>query len=146
MANRLRLDTREVRHGPRWTIGVQVSSDCDRVTAALVATVGRGTDLRAEVADVSAAPIPREATSLFTQLIQPGLVSTDSDFAGRITSLRAQLAEVEALVIGNLVARSEAARTGLLGSPLAMPLLPVSRLCLFPQHARWQRPAGSAGR
>lgn len=114
MANRLRLDTTPAPGGPRWTIGVLVSSDCDRVTAALVATVGRGLDLRAEVAEVSAAPIPRESISLFTELTQPGLVSTDSDFAGRLTSLRAHLAEAETLVVGDLLARSETARTRLL--------------------------------
>ncbi|MFH1269116.1 MAG: anhydro-N-acetylmuramic acid kinase [Planctomycetota bacterium] len=114
MANRLRLDTGPAAHGPRWVVGVQVSSDCDRVAGALVATVGRGLELRAEVADLSAAPIPRETASLFTELTQPGLVATDSDFAGRVTSLRAQLAEVEALVVGNLLARSEIARARLL--------------------------------
>ena len=114
MVDPLRFDAGLAPNGPRWLIGVEVSPDCDRLAAALVAAVGRGIDLRVEVADVSVAPVAPETTALFSQLTRPGLVSTDSDFAGRITSLSAQLAEAEALVVGNLIARSETGPSQLL--------------------------------
>ena len=114
MATRLRRDTQHGHSRHRWTLGVEVSSECDRVTAALVATVGRGIELRAEIAGVSISAIPRETTALFAQLTSPGLESTDSDFAGRITSLTGQLAEVEARVVADLLARSGIAPTQLL--------------------------------
>ncbi len=114
MAPRLRLHSPHARNGPRWTIGVLVSSDCVCVTAALVATVGRGIQLRAEITGVLTARIPPETTALYDQLTRPGVAPADSDSAGRITWLNAQLAEIEAEVVGKLCSRAGVAHTQLL--------------------------------
>lgn len=109
MAKLLRLEAEHGRDAPRWTLGVQVSSDCDRVTAALVATVGRRIDLEPEIVDVATSPVPHETRALFAQLTRPGLAPPDPDFAGRVTSLCAQLADVEALLVNNLAGSGRAA-------------------------------------
>jgi anhydro-N-acetylmuramic acid kinase len=114
MAKRLRLTARQRPDGSRWTIGVQVSSDCDRVTAALVASAGHGIELRAEIADVATAEIPREARAMFEQLTCPRVGPADPDFAGRVTALCAQLADLEALVVNDLIAGSREASSQLL--------------------------------
>jgi len=108
MAKLLRLEAEHGRDAPRWTLGVEVSSDCDRVTGALVATAGRRIDLQPEIVDVATASVPRETRALFAELAGPSLAPADPDFAGRVTSLCAQLADVEALVVNNLVGSSKA--------------------------------------
>ncbi len=100
----LRLPKERGRNGPRTVIGVEVSSDCERVTAASVTAVGRRLDLRAEIVDLATAPVPRDTAALFSQLACRGAESADADFTGRITALCAQLADVEALLVNDMVA------------------------------------------
>ncbi len=121
MAIRLRRDRAHVGEGPRWTIGVQVSSDCDRAAAALVASTGKGIHLQAEIVDVAICRIPQETRALFAQLTCPRLRSTDPDFAGRVTSLSAQLVDAEALVVNNLITESGMAPHQLLGAGVLDP-------------------------
>jgi anhydro-N-acetylmuramic acid kinase len=106
MALRLRRDRAHAGEGRRWTIGVQVCSDCHRATAALVASTGTGIVLQAEIADVAICQIPQETQALFAQLTSPHLQSTDPDFAGRVTSLSAHLVDAEALLVNNLISES----------------------------------------
>jgi len=114
MAKHIQPDAQHAHSRPRWTIGVQVSSDCERVTGALVATLGRGLQLRAEIVEVSTYQVPDETTALFRRLTSPSLGQGGPDSAGRVSALTAQLAEVEALVVRNLLAGSKAASSRLL--------------------------------
>lgn len=103
MAKHRRLDGRHVRSGVRWTIGVRVSADCDRVTGVLVATSGSGLQMRPDIVDVATLDVSHDTTELFRQMTSPGFQPADSDVAGRITSLSARLAEAEALVVSHLL-------------------------------------------
>ena len=123
-------------------IGVLVSSDCSRATAALVAAVGRGSKLRAQIAEVSASEIPPESRVLFEHLSCPGAVPADSGSAGRIASLAAQLADIEAEAVGKLLGKSGLTQTqvraigvhdpGLWSSGQAMPGTSVVQLLAMP--------------
>ena len=106
MAIRRRRDRAHLGEGPRRTIGVQVSSDCGRATAVMVVGTGKGIGLQAEIADVAICRIPPETQTLFAQLTSARLGSTDPDFASRVTSLSAHLADAEALVVNNLINES----------------------------------------
>ena len=87
MAKHRWFDGRHVRAGVRWTIGVRVSTDCDRVTGALVATSGSGLQMRPEIVDVATLDLSHDTTELFREMTSPGLQPGDSDVAGRITCL-----------------------------------------------------------
>ncbi len=108
------IEAHRARDGPRWTIGVLVSSACNRVTAAAVAAVGEAVAMRAEIAGVSSCQVPKETAALFGQLTSASVSPTDSDSPGRITSLAAQLAEVEAQLVGNLLSGGIVGRNQLL--------------------------------
>lgn len=110
----LRLEAPHPRDGNRWTIGVLVSSECDRVTAALVSTVGSGIRMRPNVVEALTTEVPPETKALFSELACSTSTPADFQSAGRITSLRAQLAEIEALAIEDLLARSATAQNRLL--------------------------------
>ena len=111
MASRLRLGGFRAPSDPRWTVGLMVSSDCNRLDAALVASVGRGVQLKTEIVGTSTRQLPGEAGSLFSRLTCPGVDPPDSDAAGRITSLKALLAESEALAIDGLLSECSIAAT-----------------------------------
>ena len=107
---------------PRWTMGLVVSSDCSRVSAALVSTRGCGLNLQAEVGEGLIVQVPRETTSLWRQWMDAGATSSRAfprpsepptrrdrplpkdlspatdvgEMLAAVGCLRAQLAEVEA--------------------------------------------------
>lgn len=109
MLKRFRVDGPQVRNNRRWAVGVSVSSDCRRLGAALVSATGQGLQLQAELVRALAYPIPTETTVLFDSLDCGGPAATDSAAPGRITALRAQLAHLEAILIGDLLAEASLA-------------------------------------
>jgi anhydro-N-acetylmuramic acid kinase len=110
----LRLDAHRPRETARWTLGVLVSSDCQRVAGALVASSGRGVLLRPEIVDCSSVDVPPETQALFHELDGCARDGGAPGVTGRIASLRAQLAETEALVVREMTSRSGPAQTRLL--------------------------------
>jgi anhydro-N-acetylmuramic acid kinase len=113
MTPRSRLDVAHP-HVRRQAIGALVSSDCDRVTAALVVAVGRGPQLQAELVDASSCHVPRQTKAIFDWLTRPGTAEADCNAAGALTMLSSRLAEILAAVVGNLVARTGPAKEQLL--------------------------------
>ncbi len=99
MAQLLRLDVPATGDGRRWTVGVLVAPRCTRLTAALVAASGRGLDLQPHVAGAISDAIPKETAAMFGSLLAAG-----SGPAGSIAVLRAELAEVQAALVGELLA------------------------------------------
>lgn len=102
------------RRAARWTIGILVSSDCDHLGAALVAAIGKGIELRAELVETVTAQIPRQTTALFGQLNCVGRPAGETGSAARVASLAAQLAKIEAQAVARLSAKSGLAHTDLL--------------------------------
>jgi 1,6-anhydro-N-acetylmuramate kinase len=86
----------------RWAVGVQVSSRCTQVSAALVGVLGSGYDMLAEVAAAQTAAIPRETTSQFHALSHPG-GSHYLPPPAALASCRQQLAEIQAALVNSLV-------------------------------------------
>lgn len=125
MALPLRLTSSLSGESPRWTMGIVVSSDCSRVSAALVSARGGGLNLQAEVAEGLIVQVPRETTSLWRQWMDAGATVSRAyprpmEVAGRpdrpfpkdsaspiepgellaaVGCLRAQLAEVQASAV-----------------------------------------------
>jgi anhydro-N-acetylmuramic acid kinase len=98
MATVIRLDMPRAGDGRRWTAGVQVASHCSEVSAALVAAAGSGLDARFSVVGVHTTPVPRETAALFGPAAGGGACT-----AGAVAMLRAQLAEVQAALLGDLL-------------------------------------------
>lgn len=122
MANPLRLSPTPSGQSPRWTMGIVVSSDCTRVSAALASARGRGLDLQAEVGEGIIVQVPRETTTLWRQWADmggpaarcfqrftesagshdrppresPASGGDPGEILAALSGLRAQLAEVEA--------------------------------------------------
>jgi anhydro-N-acetylmuramic acid kinase len=65
--------------------------------------------------------VPPETQALFAQLTCPRLQATDPEFAGRVTSLSARLADAEALAVNNLVSESGLAADQLLAAGVLDP-------------------------
>lgn len=103
MATRLRLDVPQKNENHRLAIGILVSSDCRELSAVLLSAAGAGLNIRAEVAGMSTLPVPNETRSLADRLIQHGRESAGSDSPKTLASLRSQLADVEALVVRDLM-------------------------------------------
>jgi anhydro-N-acetylmuramic acid kinase len=98
MATLLQLDTPHDIDGRRSVVGVLVSSMCTQVEAALVAARGRGLEAQVDCAGAITAPVPKETTALFGRLIREG-----SSPAGSLALLRAQLAEIQAPLVRDLL-------------------------------------------
>jgi anhydro-N-acetylmuramic acid kinase len=99
MAGILRFEQSRAGDGRRWFAGVLVSSQCAEVSAALLAISGQGLDARVHVAGCKTLAVPRETSALFN----PSLCATAYS-AGILAALRVQLAEVQAALVGNLLA------------------------------------------
>ncbi|MBN2474259.1 MAG: anhydro-N-acetylmuramic acid kinase [Pirellulales bacterium] len=98
MATLLRFDMPRTGGGRRWTAGVLVSSKCTQAAAALIAADGHGTDAQARAAGAVTAEIPNKTVALFGSL-----AGTPGASAGSIALLRAQLAEIEAALMADLL-------------------------------------------
>lgn len=99
MATLVRLDMPHGGDGRRWTVGVLVSSKCNEVAAALVAAGGRGLDVQVDIAGAITTDVPKETAALFGPLAGSGSAST-----GSLAVFRAQLAEVQASLVADLLA------------------------------------------
>jgi anhydro-N-acetylmuramic acid kinase len=106
MANILRFDSARPGDPRRWTVGIQVSNDGRRLTAALVAAGGHGMEIRPQTVDGLAAPVPSHAASLFAQLDDPASALPKSEVAEAIFTVRSRLAEIEASVVEALLAQA----------------------------------------
>ncbi|MEN6495133.1 MAG: anhydro-N-acetylmuramic acid kinase [Thermoguttaceae bacterium] len=106
MLKRFRVDGPQVRTTRRWTVGILVSSDCRRLGASLVCATGQGLQLQAELVKALTYPIPTETAVLFDSLDGGGPAAAETAAPGRITALRAQLAHLEAILIGDLLAEA----------------------------------------
>ena len=85
----------------RWLAGVSVSSQGAEVTAAVVGVAGRGLDARAELAAAASADIPKETAALLRPALDASACS-----AALLAKARAQLAETEAALLGDLLANA----------------------------------------
>ncbi len=104
MASILRLDSARMAELERWVVGVHVSSDCRRLSTAVVGASGRGLEIRAKVTCSLAKPVPAETASRFEQLISSvNHTNTTSDQLG---ALRHELAEWAASGLAELLNRA----------------------------------------
>lgn len=99
MATVLRLDVPHTGDGRRWTAGVLVSSRCTHAAAALVATSGRGLDVRVEVAGAVRDAVPGETAAMFAPL-----AGSRTSAIASVAVFRTQLAELQAAQVGELLA------------------------------------------
>lgn len=106
MLKRLRLDGPQPTGTRRWTVGVLVSSDCRRLTAALVAAAGQGLHMQVELVKSSAQPVATETAFLFDALHSSGPAAAENAVPGRIATLQTQLAQQEAILVGDLLAEA----------------------------------------
>ncbi len=83
----------------RWLAGVSISSQGAEVTAAVVSVVGRGLDARAELAAARSDKVPKETAALLRPAVDASACS-----AALLAKARAQLAETEAALLGDLLA------------------------------------------
>jgi len=94
-----KFDLPHTGQGNRWAVGVLVSSRCAQVAAALVAAAGRGLDARVRVAGTASAEVPAETSALFA-----AVADSKSPSTGALVELRTRLAEVQALLVTELLA------------------------------------------
>ncbi len=99
MAAVLPLDMPRGGDPRRFAVGVLVSPGCARVTAALVGAAGHGLQADVHVAGTADAEVPRETSARFGPPGKAGSCPADS-----LVLLRAELAEIEAAVVHELLA------------------------------------------
>jgi anhydro-N-acetylmuramic acid kinase len=109
MANLLRLDRSQATDERRSVVGVLVSSKCTRVAAAVTTARGRGLDAQVDLSGVLATGVPRETAALFRRLTRDGPCPT-----GSLALLRAQLAEIQATLVTDLLKSLGMARSAVL--------------------------------
>ena len=101
MARLLRFDRSHAEPPRRWVVGLLTSPRCERMAAAVISASDRGLQIRAEVAGVLQAELPREATRLFD-----ALASKKGASAGSLAGLRASLVDLQAPLVLDLLAES----------------------------------------
>lgn len=111
MATLLRLDTPHATDGRRPVVGVLVSSKCTQVAAALVSASGRGLNVRVDLSGAITAGVPKETAALFGRLTDDG-----SCPAGSLAVLRAQLAEIQASLVADLLRSAGVAQSAVLAA------------------------------
>jgi len=125
MAFRIRPAALPAEQGPRSAIGIHVSSDCARISAAVVVAQGQGLQLQPEVGDGLIVQVPKETTSLWRQLVETGSAggtepTTSSgatpaskddrqELLAAIGNLRSELADVAASVVHALLSDASVA-------------------------------------
>ena len=90
----------------RWAIGILVSSDCSRLSATLVGARSHGLQIDAEVAEGLIVQVPRDATALWTQLVEPGSSLTARETIEAVSAVRAELAQTQASVVDALLSQA----------------------------------------
>jgi len=106
MATILKLDRARPADPRRWAIGLEVSSDCTRITAALVAARGHGLEIEADTVATMTAQVPEETASRFSPWSDPSRAPGGADVPDAIGGLRAGLAEVQASLVSGLLAQA----------------------------------------
>jgi len=83
-----------------WTAGIWVSSECRRISAAVVTATGQGFACRVEIVAAARAAVPSSAVSLFDQLpgeaVSPGLPA----------ELAAQLSEIQISLLDDVLGQA----------------------------------------
>lgn len=97
-ARTLKLEMPRPGDARRWFAGVAVGSRCHDVSAALVAVAGHGTDAAADVVGIKRVCVPRE---VYAPVLASGVEAVSIE---AVAELRSQLAEVEASLLGDLLA------------------------------------------
>ncbi len=85
----------------RLTAGVFVSSEVRAISAALVEIIGRGFDARLRIAEIALADVPAETTHAYRR------VSGGSTSFAEVAAVTAQLAETQAEVVRQLLAKAK---------------------------------------
>jgi anhydro-N-acetylmuramic acid kinase len=98
MPNRLRLDVSGATEGRRWIAGATVAAKGTRVSAALLDVRGQGLNASARILGFRTAAVPRETSQLFAALSHGSPTAIMS-----LTTLRSQLTDLEARLIGELL-------------------------------------------
>jgi 1,6-anhydro-N-acetylmuramate kinase len=92
-------ETLRADDGRRWTIGVAISSKCDRVSAVLVGSLGFAHEMLVEVAGDIHGGVPAETQDLFADLVNAANVPPPIALA----AVRSQLADVESGFVNQLL-------------------------------------------
>ncbi len=104
MATILRFDSPHAADARRWALGVVISPDCRRISAAAVAVAGRGLESRPQVLGSLSVAVPPDATAQFNA-VSAATQPQSRPLADAVAALRAQLAEIEASAITDLLHR-----------------------------------------
>ena len=134
MASILRFDAQPPGEGRRWLAGVLVSSLGDRADAALVGVLGCGLDARPELAAASSIEIPRETAALLCPLLEGAAAP-----AASLAAVQAQLAEIEAALLGDLLAQGPPPPAGVLAAGIHDPGFWAFKRSPTADHARLTR-------
>jgi anhydro-N-acetylmuramic acid kinase len=109
MASNIRLDGPRADDERRHWIGISASTDCQRLTAVLLTSIGRGTRLRAEVTSALTSDLQPETSALLRRLTGAGPESNDPCTMEMIPFARARLAEEEATAVQELLQHASVA-------------------------------------
>ena len=107
----------------RRIVGVLVSRDCRRLSAAMVCAAGRGMAVRPEVGAHVTAQAPPEIADLFSRLAGDSGQSSAAGFAGGLAALRAHLADAEASLVETLLAQAQVPPSRILVAGIQDPAL-----------------------
>lgn len=115
MPRAFQSDTLRAQDGRRWTIGVAVSSKCERVSAVLIGSLGFAHEMIVEVAGEVCGDVPPETHSLFAGLTHGSLENAaNGPPAIALSALRCQLADIETGLINQLLSSRGVASSGIL--------------------------------
>lgn len=103
MATILRFDPPQAADARRWTLGVALSADGRRLSTAAVTAVGRGLEIRPQIAGAWSLAISAETVALFEQVVGSAGASPAAVSATALAALRTQLAEIKAAAVQELL-------------------------------------------
>ena len=112
MAGNFRLDGPHNGDVHRHWIGVSVSTDCQRLAAVLLTSIGGSSRLRAEVTSALTSDLPPETSALLCRLICAEPDSNAPSPMEMIPLARARLAEAEALAVEEVLQSAAVAGSG----------------------------------
>ena len=103
MATILRFDPPQAAEARRWTVGLSVAADGRRLSAAAVTAVGRGLELRPQIAAALSVAIPAETVALWEEMRGGDGAGSLTACAESVARLRTQWAEIEAAATSELL-------------------------------------------
>ena len=106
MAEILRFDSGGAADRKRCALGVAVSPDGTRISAALVWVEGRGLGMRAQIGEGITAQLPAETAALFTHLADRSAGSSPATTVESIAALAARLSEHQAALVDALLSQA----------------------------------------